>query len=81
MHASGPSHARNNNIPAVTSRLCKGLDKLCQLLGSVERNRVVVAGADATDAAVPLEARQPLARGLLEESLFRVINVAILGAS
>ena len=58
--------------------LCKRLNELGQLLGSLQGNRVVVARPDAANAAVPLETSQVLVRGLLEECLFRLIDVAIL---
>jgi hypothetical protein len=65
-------------LPILSSGLGKGVDELCELLGAFKGNRVVVAGPDASNAAVTLEPCEADACGLLQERLFRLINRTIL---
>lgn len=55
------------------------MDKLGQLLGAFQRDGVVVGGTDAADAAVALETSQAQDGGSLEEALFGLVCVSVLG--
>lgn len=72
MHTCSSNYSKKRSSPR------KLVNELGQLLCSLEGNRVVVAGPDTTDAAMPLEARQILARGLLEEGLLGFVDIAVL---
>lgn len=54
------------------------MDKVGQLLSTLQRNGVVVGSTDATDAAVTLETGQVDGGGLLEEGLLGLVDVATL---
>lgn len=61
--------------------LGKLLDERSKLLYSLQRDGVVVAGTDATNAPVTLETSEADLGGLLQESLFGLINIASLMSS
>lgn len=56
----------------------KLLDKCSEFLGAFKRDRVVVAGADATHASVAFETSQTGVGGLFEKLLLSCVDVASL---
>lgn len=58
--------------------LSKRLDESGELLGAGEGDGIVVGGTNAAYTAMALEARQVLGRGLLQEDLFGLVDVASL---
>lgn len=70
------STSGENNRPSLFSR--KLVDEGSQLLCSLEGNRVIVASTDAANAAVTLESGQAQVGGLLQESLFRLVDITTL---